>query len=180
MKGVQLHASFKVVSAVRGRLNPAKSSSTIDINLNASANSSIGFDQSDYEDKHNSSPSGLPVAVSSLEIIEEVIEGVNFDLDERDFAPQPEPKNEKLSQEEILKLFSQVYGDKNRYKQILLNFLSNAVKFTKMGKNIHIYLTILDVHPKDARRMSLAQNSQQSGSKSRDVPSGLQEFSVRF
>ena len=77
--------------------------------------------------------------------------------------PEEEPVKQ-LTQDEILKLFSQVKGDKNRYKQILLNFLSNAVKFTKMGQNIHIYLTILEVHPKDARRMSIGAPSQMSGS----------------
>lgn len=76
-----------------------------------------------------------------------------------------------LSNEEILKLFSRVKGDQNRYRQILLNFLSNAVKFTKRGKSICITLTILDVQMKDPNK---SPTSRQKNDKS------LHEFSVKF
>ena len=36
------------------------------------------------------------------------------------------------------KLFEKIYGDENRYEQILLNFISNAIKFTNPGTEICI------------------------------------------
>jgi signal transduction histidine kinase len=30
-----------------------------------------------------------------------------------------------------LKYFQEIFGDSNRYEQMLLNFLSNAIKFSK-------------------------------------------------
>lgn len=72
-----------------------------------------------------------------------------------------------LSNEEVLRLFSKVLGDPNRYLQILHNFVSNAIKFTQSGKSVNIILTILDVQPKfdDAPKV---------------LPNNLKEFSVRF
>ena len=40
---------------------------------------------------------------------------------------------------------SQVFGDHRRYNQILLNFLSNSIKFTPSGKQVQVIVTVLEV-----------------------------------
>jgi signal transduction histidine kinase len=46
--------------------------------------------------------------------------------------------------EAIKKMFQQLLGDKNRYLQILLNFLSNSVHYTKKGGNINVSLVLME------------------------------------
>lgn len=41
-------------------------------------------------------------------------------------------------------LLSNIYGDSARYLQIIVNFLSNAVKFTKNNGEITIRLSVLE------------------------------------
>ena len=51
----------------------------------------------------------------------------------------------KLSTDELKRFFRNVLGDKLRYMQILMNFLSNAIKFTNEGRSITIRLVLLEV-----------------------------------
>ncbi len=44
--------------------------------------------------------------------------------------------------------FMGINGDDNRYLQILLNFLSNALKFTPNGGNIKVVLKLIDTQTK--------------------------------
>ena len=53
----------------------------------------------------------------------------------------------EIDNERNLDFFNEIYGDKRRYVQILLNFLSNAIKFTNDGGNIVISLRVVDSQP---------------------------------
>ena len=46
--------------------------------------------------------------------------------------------------EEVMNMFYQLYGDKNRYTQMVLNFLSNSVHYTKKGGQITVNLILLE------------------------------------
>jgi len=37
-------------------------------------------------------------------------------------------------------LFQQIYGDQNRFEQIFINFVSNALKFTPEGGTVEVKL----------------------------------------
>ncbi len=45
-----------------------------------------------------------------------------------------------------MKMFQNIYGDSGRYMQCLLNFLSNAIKFSQPEKTITIRSTLLEAH----------------------------------
>ena len=49
------------------------------------------------------------------------------------------------SKYELKEFFKNINGDKLRYMQILMNFLSNAIKFTNVGKNIVIRIILKDI-----------------------------------
>ena len=53
--------------------------------------------------------------------------------------------NHNLTPFEVRKFFAAVKGDKTRYIQILLNFLSNSMKFSSNGKKVKMVATIIDV-----------------------------------
>ena len=47
------------------------------------------------------------------------------------------------------KLFDKIYGDENRYEQILLNFVSNAIKFANHGTEVQVVLEAEQVYNPD-------------------------------
>ena len=42
--------------------------------------------------------------------------------------------------------YMQIYGDKNRFLQVIINFLSNSLKFSNNGSEIHLHLTLIENH----------------------------------
>jgi signal transduction histidine kinase len=63
-----------------------------------------------------------------------------------EFLSQKKRINIKLDYEEKYQtLLEGLYGDEKRYEQILINFLSNALKFTNEGGNVDIILNVMDV-----------------------------------
>lgn len=52
-------------------------------------------------------------------------------------------KNVELVAPEITREFKSIYGDKRRYIQVIINFLSNSLKFSSQGSKIVLHLEIL-------------------------------------
>ena len=44
------------------------------------------------------------------------------------------------------KLFENIYGDQGRYEQILINFISNAIKFTNHGSEVRVAIEAVNVY----------------------------------
>lgn len=40
--------------------------------------------------------------------------------------------------------FSQIYGDENRFMQVIINFLSNSLKFSDHGSKINVFLRMIE------------------------------------
>jgi signal transduction histidine kinase len=40
-------------------------------------------------------------------------------------------------------LYRHIYGDKSRFLQVIINFLSNSLKFSSQGSEIHLHLKLL-------------------------------------
>ena len=41
--------------------------------------------------------------------------------------------------------FEQLYGDERRYRQFIINFLSNAIKFSKTNGSVYVLLTVNEI-----------------------------------
>ena len=41
--------------------------------------------------------------------------------------------------------FRRIFGDERRYRQIILNFLSNAIKFTPRDGVVSVHLRVIEV-----------------------------------
>jgi len=50
-----------------------------------------------------------------------------------------------LFEQESARYFNAISGDDNRYLQILLNFISNSLKFTESKGSVTVQVRILDV-----------------------------------
>ena len=60
--------------------------------------------------------------------------------------------------------FENIYGDKNRYEQIMLNFLSNALKFTSKEGSVEVQL--------DIKQVQKVKNGEKRGDSSSDNGNG--------
>lgn len=72
------------------------------------------------------------------EVIQKAIETLDFS------AQQKNIKVDYTYEEENIGYFMEISGDDNRYLQILLNFLSNALKFTNSNGTITIETRLID------------------------------------
>ena len=50
----------------------------------------------------------------------------------------------EIDEKKNLGLIENIHGDQRRFVQILLNFLSNALKFTNRGGTVSVKLSVLD------------------------------------
>ena len=53
--------------------------------------------------------------------------------------------------------FSELYGDKNRFSQIVLNFLSNAIHYSNKGGTITIRLVLMEEQSIFTKKTPLSQ-----------------------
>ena len=50
-----------------------------------------------------------------------------------------------IDEQKHLGLVQSILGDEQRYQQILLNFLSNALKFSNKGGDVTVLIRVLDI-----------------------------------
>ena len=66
-----------------------------------------------------------------------------------------------LSHPHIEKYFRQIQGDENRFLQVIINFLSNSIKFSKTDSEIKIYLTLNQQHQLNVQDFQTLQEEQE-------------------
>lgn len=69
---------------------------------------------------------------------------------------------DQMDPKKIKEYFNHLKGDKLRYMQVLLNFLSNAIKFTSEGQSIITRLILLEVQEFEDRQEDSSLNSQEN------------------
>ena len=64
----------------------------------------------------------------------------------------------EIDKQANLDLFQKIYGDKRRYIQLLVNFISNSLKFTSRGGKIKVRIKSIDnqLITKEAKRSNSA------------------------
>jgi len=112
----------------------------------------LSDEQSDYVNTIRSSASNLLTIINDILDFSKIesgklnIERINFNLDDvmdeiiSMFAPMAYQKNIELIYYPSVKLPENILGDPSRIRQILINLISNAVKFTQSG---HVIIRIL-------------------------------------
>ena len=56
-------------------------------------------------------------------------------------SDQKQVKTKLLVDPAELRYFEEIFGDENRYEQLFLNFISNAIKFTRPGTFVEVILS---------------------------------------
>jgi len=118
-------------------------------------------DQNDYVSTIRSSASNLLTIINDILDFSKIesgkfnIENINFNLDDvmdeivTMFAPMAYHKDIELIYHPSTELPNNINGDPSRIRQILINMISNAVKFTQYG---HVVIRILVDHQKDKKK----------------------------
>ncbi|RDH84437.1 MAG: hypothetical protein DIZ80_02870 [endosymbiont of Galathealinum brachiosum] len=113
---------------------------------------SLSDEQDDYVNTIRSSASNLLTIINDILDFSKIesgklnIENINFSLDDvmdeiiTMFAPMAYQKNVELIYHPSVKLPETILGDPSRIRQILINLISNAVKFTQNG---HVIIRVL-------------------------------------
>ena len=68
-----------------------------------------------------------------------------------------------------MSLYERIYGDESRLMQVIINFLSNSLKFSSDDSKIVVYLKMIEDHmtqvshtgPKDRNSEQVAPNSEE-------------------
>ena len=78
---------------------------------------------------------------SMFEVIEQAFKIVEHYADVKRVALKPPQVSTAESN-----IYKHVYGDKNRFLQVIINFLSNSLKFSKMGSEVQLHLELQEIH----------------------------------